>query len=124
MHRVATSARLGHNVISSPTSHAYFNRGLDVIDLERVYEFDPIPEGLPPLARDRIIGGECTMWTERAWRAELESKLYPRIVAFAERLWSPKTTPFDDFHRRLQAHYQRLKQLGVDYGPETDVGQA
>jgi hexosaminidase len=63
------------------------------------------------------------MWTERAWRAELESKMYPRIVAFAERLWSPKKSTFEDFHRRLQTHYQRLRQLGVDYGPETSDDQ-
>jgi len=121
MENTALAARLGHNVIVSPTSHAYFNYGLDEIDLKKAYKIEPIPKRLPEMARSRILGGECTMWTERAARDELESKLYPRIVAFAERMWSPEKVTFENFHRRLQRHYERLDQLGVDYGPETEV---
>ena len=32
--------------IASPTSHAYFDYDLQAIDLEKVYQFDPIPKGL------------------------------------------------------------------------------
>jgi hexosaminidase len=119
MDHVSTAARLGYDVIVSPTSHVYFDYELDRIDLTRVYEFEPIPEKMPAAARKRILGGECTLWTEHTTRDQIESKLYPRIVAFAERLWSPASTPFGDFHRRLQTHYERLGHLGVDYGAET-----
>ena len=119
MEHAATAARLGHNVIVSPTTNAYFDYPLEKIDLERAYEFEPMPAIIPRRARDRIIGGECTMWTEHAPRDVIESKLYPRIAAFAERLWSPDKIRYDDFHRRLQTHYKRLDLLNVDYGPET-----
>lgn len=119
MEHAATAARLGYDTIVSPTTHVYFDYPLEKIDLERVYEFDPMPKSIPRVARSRIIGGECTMWTEHSPRDEIEAKLYPRIVAFAERLWSPKKITFDDFHRRLQTHYKRLKSLGVEYGPES-----
>ena len=119
MEHAATAARLGHNVIVSPTTNAYFDYPLEKIDLERAYEFEPMPAIIPRRARDRIIGGECTMWTEHAPRDVIESKLYPRMAAFAERLWSPDKIRYDDFHRRLQTHYKRLDLLNVDYGPET-----
>jgi hexosaminidase len=119
MEHAATAARLGYDTIASPTTHVYFDYPLDRIDLERAYEFDPMPKAIPRVARNRIIGGECTMWTEHSPRGQLESKLYPRIIAFAERLWSPGKITFDDFHRRLQTHYQRLEFLGVEYGPES-----
>ncbi len=115
-HRAATAARLGHNVVVSPTSHVYFDYGLDKTDLAKVYDFDPIPDGLPPAAMKRILGSECAMWTEHAPRDVIESKLYPRIVAFAERLWSPgSATDLEEFQRRLEIHNERLKLLGVDF---------
>ncbi len=119
MEHAATAARLGHNVIVSPTTNAYFDYPLEKIDLERAYEFEPMPVIIPRRARDRIIGGECMMWTEHAPRDVIESKLYPRMAAFAERLWSPDKIRYDDFHRRLQTHYKRLDLLNVDYGPES-----
>lgn len=120
MDRAAKSARLGHPTIVSPTSHVYFDYGLDKINLAKVYEFDPIPKKLPPMATSRILGGECAMWTEHAPGDRIESKLYPRIVALAERLWSPSgKLSYEDFHRRLQTHYHRLELLGVEYGSES-----
>lgn len=119
MEHAATAARLGHNVIVSPTTNAYFDYPLEKIDLERAYEFEPMPDIIPRRARSRIIGGECTMWTEHAPRDVIESKLFPRIAAFAERLWSPDKIGYEDFHRRLQTHYKRLDLLNVDYGPES-----
>ena len=90
---------------------------------KRVYEFDPLPKKLPAAAKKRILGGECMMWTEHAPRNRIESKLYPRVVAFAERLWSPEKVPFEDFPLRLKTHYRRLELLGVDYGRETAEGR-
>jgi hexosaminidase len=117
MEHAATAARLGYDVIVSPTAHVHFDYPLERIDLERVYEFEPMPEKIPRAARRRIIGGEATMWTEYSPRDELESKLYPRLVAFAERLWSPADVAFDDFLRRLKTHNRRLGYLGVEGGP-------
>jgi hexosaminidase len=115
-YHAATAARLGHKVVVSPTSHVYFDYDTDKTDLAKVYSFDPVPDGLPPAATRRILGSECAMWTEHAPRDRIESMLYPRIVAFAERLWSPaRRADFNDFRRRLDVHEKRLELMGVDF---------
>jgi hexosaminidase len=118
MEHASTAARLGYDVIASPTQHVYFDYPLEKIDLKRVYEFDPMPAKIPRAARQRIVGGEATMWTEHTARDRIETNLYPRIVGLAERLWSPDKVTFDDFQRRLRTHYDRLDYLSVEYGAE------
>ena len=113
------AVRHGHQAIVSPTSHAYFDYPLDKIDVRKVYEFEPVPEGLSAVEASRIIGGEANMWTERVPEALLDVKLYPRLLAMAERLWSPASTrDFENFRRRLLVHYPRLDKLGIGYGKE------
>lgn len=116
----AEAARTGHDAIVSPTSHAYFDYGLESIDLEKVYAFNPIPEGITDEEAKHIIGGECNMWTERAPQNKIDSKVFPRILAMSEVLWNyPADRNYDAFYKRVQNHYMRLDQLGVDYGLET-----
>lgn len=116
----AEAAKTGHDAIVSPTSHAYFDYALDAIDLEQVYAFNPIPEGLTEKEQKHIIGGECNMWTERAPQETVDSKVFPRIIAMAEVLWTyPEVRNYDLFYDRVQKHYKRLDVLNVDYGLET-----
>ncbi len=114
------AARSGHDAIVSPVSHAYFDFDVAKTSLEQVYSFDPIPAELSGPQRDHILGGECSMWTERATQDTVDSKVFPRLLAMAESLWSPnECRDFTDFKRRAQFHYARLNALGVDYGPES-----
>ena len=116
----AEAAKTGHDAIVSPTSHAYFDYGLEATDLEKVYTFNPIPEGLTDEEAKHIIGGECNMWTERAPQNTIDSKVFPRILAMSEVLWNyPTNRNYDAFYDRVQNHYKRLDQLGVEYGLET-----
>jgi hexosaminidase len=120
MEGAIAAARSGHDAIVSPTSHAYFDYDIGTTDLRRVYSFEPIPPELTAAESRHILGGECNMWTERAPQETLDSKVFPRILAMAERLWSPKTrNNYLEFHRRVRAHYARLDRLGVAYGPES-----
>ncbi len=113
------AARSGHDAIVSPTSHAYFDFDVATTSLEQVYSFDPIPEALSGEERKRILGGECTMWTERAPQDTVDNKVFPRLLAMAECLWSPpECQDFTDFRRRMQFHCARLEVLGVSCGPE------
>jgi hexosaminidase len=114
------AARAGHDAIVSPTSHAYFDYDIGAIDLRQVYSFEPIPPGLDIEESRHILGGECNMWTEYAPQETIDSKVFPRILAMAERLWSPKArNDYREFHKRVRRHYGRLDRLGVDYGPES-----
>ena len=38
----------------------------------------------------RILGGEATMWSELATSLTIDSRIWPRTIAIAERLWSQK----------------------------------
>lgn len=109
---------MGHDAIMSPTSHCYFDYPVESTDLEEVYGFEPEPESLE--GSGRILGGECNMWSERAPQHLVESKVYPRLVAMAEVLWSPASSRnWPDFQARMESHYTRLDAWEVAYGWET-----
>jgi hexosaminidase len=114
-----TAAKSGHPTIVSPTSHAYFDYGLNEIDLQKVYEFDPIPKGLSKKEKALVWGAECNMWSERSPQEKVDSKVFPRILAMAEVLWLyPKKRNFADFKARVNKHYSILDKVGVKYGME------
>jgi hexosaminidase len=113
------AARAGHEVVMSPTSHCYFDYGLESTDMFEVYEFDPIPSELAEDKHHFIRGGECNMWTEHAPQNTIDSKVFPRILAMAEVLWTyPAIRDKEEFHSRVKTHFARLDALGVDYGFE------
>lgn len=70
--------------------------------------------------RAQILGGEAPLWSERANPLNAESKLYPRLLALAENLWSGThdDAAYADFEHRLQAQYRWLDARQVAYGPE------
>ena len=113
----------GNQAIMSPTSHAYFDYDLKAIDLEKVYSFNPIPKGLTNEEEGLIIGGECNMWTEHVPdEINLDSKVFPRILAMSEVLWSAsdiKQKNYTEFNKRVQKHYTILDKHNVDYGEES-----
>ena len=115
------AAKHGNQAIMSPTSHAYFDYGLDAIDLEKVYSFNPIPHGLNPSEQKLIIGGECNMWTERVPDEKtLDSRVFPRLLAMTEVLWSDSAErDFSEFTNRAQSHYPILEKYNVQYGRES-----
>lgn len=113
------AATAGHDAIVSPTSYAYFDYPIGSLTLEKVYEFDPIPEQLEPKYFKHILGGECNMWTERAPQELVDSKVFPRLLAMSEVLWSyPENRDKENFLERVRNQYPRLDLLGVKYGSE------
>ncbi len=114
------AAKHGHKAILSPTSHAYFDYGLNDIDMKKVYGFDPIPGGLTQSEEQLIIGGECNMWSERAPQQKVDSKVFPRLMAMSEVLWSDTTgRDYAEFRDRVNYQYKVLDKLDVNYGFET-----
>jgi len=111
----------GNKAIMSPTSHAYLDYDLKAIDLEKVYSFYPIPEGLTSAEARLIIGGECNIWTEHVPdEATLDSKVFPRLLAMSEVLWSDSSgRDYDEFIERVYLHYSLLDSMKVNYGLES-----
>jgi hexosaminidase len=111
------AAKAGHEVIMSPTSHCYFDYGLDATDLKEVYSFQPIPDGLTNGEAQHILGGECNMWTEHAPQEKVDGKLLPRMLALSEVLWTyPEQRNYDYFYQRVMSHYDRLAALKHNSG--------
>ena len=119
MEGAAEAAAAGHDAIVSPTSHAYFDYDVRSTPLDKVYDFEPVPEGLSNDEARHILGGECNLWTEYAPQDRADSRIWPRLLAMAEVLWTPAARrEWSDFHARVQGHYGVLDQLGITYGYE------
>jgi hexosaminidase len=84
------AAQRGHDVIASPSDFTYLNRSAAELTLRQVYAFDPMPPGLDSVQQARVLGGEVPFWSEHITSgANLELMAIPRLLAFAEVLWSP-----------------------------------
>lgn len=71
-------------------------------------------EDLTPEQKKLILGGEAAMWVELASPENLDSRLWPRTAAIAERLWSPESvTDVTSMYRRLEATNRWLEWLGL-----------
>jgi len=82
------------------------------------YLNDPIPAGSPlnDEERKRILGGEATMWSEIVTAETVDSRIWPRTIAIAERLWSPADLrDIDSMYRRQQRISLQLEELGVQH---------
>ena len=60
-----------------------------------------------------ILGGEATMWSEQVDERGVEPRLWPRMSAFAERLWSDPDTTWKKAEARFLEHRQRLTVRGI-----------
>ena len=77
---------------------------MPVLPIERVYQFEPIPDGLTDEQASLILGSEAPAWTEYLPTfADLVKQAIPRLRAFSEVLWSAKKLrDFDDFTARAR----------------------
>jgi len=117
---LAASAKAGYEgILAQP----YY---LDHIDsAERHYLADPVPVGtsLTPEEQARILGGEACMWAEHVTPRSIDSRIWPRAAAIAERLWSPQSVNnVDDMYRRLWVESLRLEAVGLTQLSAEGVG--
>jgi hexosaminidase len=117
---LAATAKDGYSGILSA---GYY---LDHIDsAERHYLVDPVPVGttLTPEEQARILGGEACMWSEHVSPRSIDSRIWPRTAAIAERLWSPQSVNnVDDMYRRLWVESLRLEAVGLTHLSAEGVG--
>jgi hexosaminidase len=92
------------------------------------YAVDPLAgpaAQLTPEQAARILGGEACMWSELVDGETVDSRVWPRAAAIAERFWSAKElTDVDSMYARLEAVSHLLEWTGVthrsSYGPMLD----
>ena len=109
---LAEAARQGHGTL---LSYGYY---IDLIwPAARHYAIDPMSgnaASLSPEEAKRILGGEACMWAEFITPETIDSRLWPRLAAVAERLWSPQSvTDPKSMYVRLDAMTPRLRWLGI-----------
>jgi len=87
------------------------------VPLQRIYNYEPVPEVLTTEQSKHILGTQANLWTEyMPTTYQVEYMAYPRALALAEVAWVPKGNKnFDDFQRRLQFHYRLLQRKNINY---------
>ena len=122
------AAKQNHDVIMTPTSHCYFdyyqseneNEPLAIggfLPLEKVYNFNPIPEELTTEQAKFVLGVQGNVWTEYMPTSKsVEYMLFPRVFAMSELNWSkPEQKNYDDFSSRVKYFHNRLDALDINY---------
>jgi hexosaminidase len=107
------AAKLGNDAIMTPENYLYFNwyqadpskeplafGGLT--PLEKVYNYNPVPDTLSTEEKKHIIGLQANTWTEYIDNFDLLMYMdYPRTAALAEVAWSKKLN-YEDFLKNLE----------------------
>lgn len=113
------AARTGYRTL---LSNGYY------IDLVQPASFhylnDPAPADLPLTSAERkmILGGEATMWAELVSPETVDSRIWPRTAAIAERLWSPgSVNNVNDMYRRLDVVSAYLEDAGLQHKRNYEV---
>ena len=110
---LAAAAKQGYNGILSA---GYY---IDLIfPASQHYLADPIPQNSTLTAEEakHVLGGEATMWGEWVSPETIDSRIWPRTAAVAERLWSPRNiADVDDMYRRLSVISRQLEDLGLTH---------
>jgi hexosaminidase len=117
-----------HLAVMTPGSHCYFDHyqapaadePLSIggyTPIEKVYSYEPIPEGLTSEEQSYILGAQANLWTEYILNEKhLEYMALPRMAALAEVVWTPKEQKNEtDFLTRLQQHFLLLDKLKINY---------
>jgi hexosaminidase len=119
-----SAAKARHHVVMSPVDFAYLDyyQGDPAIEpptfamlrLNKVYTFEPLPEGVDS---SFILGGQGNLWTESVPTfRHAEYMLWPRSFALSEVFWSPKNArDWTGFVHRTEMNLERLKQMDINF---------
>jgi hexosaminidase len=119
-----SAAKAQHHVVMSPVDFAYIDyyQGDPAVEpptfamlrLNKVYTFEPVPEGVDS---SFILGGQGNLWTESVPTfRHAEYMLWPRSFALSEIFWSPKNArDWAGFVNRTDINLERLKMMDINF---------
>jgi len=83
------------------------------------YGIDPLAgpaAELTPEQSAHILGGEACMWAELVGAETVDSRVWPRAAAIAERFWSPRDIiDIDSMYARMEAVSRQIEWTGVTH---------
>lgn len=111
---LATAAQQGYRGL---LSYGYY---LDLMwSTSRHYATDPMSgaaANLTPEQKKLILGGESAQWAEWVTPENIDSHIWPRNAAIAERLWSPQDViDVNSMYTRMHAVSLELEWLGLTH---------
>lgn len=118
------ASRNKHEVVMAPQDFVYLDQmqGDRIVEpkvynsvfLSKTYQFDPVPEGADP---KYILGGQGNLWTEQIYTMRhAEYMTWPRGLALAESVWSPKTKKnWLNFTAKMEQHFERMDLRETKY---------
>ena len=137
-----------HKAIMTPSSHVYFDyyQSTDAAseplaiggftNLERVYSFEPIPNGLTEDERKLVIGAQANVWREYIKSdAQTEYMVLPRLAALSEVVWTNadkknygsflnRLSDFLKIYDKLKYNYAKhILEVSPEYKVDTENGQ-
>jgi hexosaminidase len=117
----------GHYVVNSDNGETYLDypendedakskpNWMVVLPVEKVYNFNPIPQGLSKEEEKMVIGSECPLWTESITIDKIYPQIKNRLEAHAEKCWTQKDLKnYPDFTNRMNIlrEYFRFQYYG------------
>lgn len=116
---LADAARNGYNGI---LSNGYY---IDLVQpSSKHYLVDPVPADstLTEAEAARVLGGEATMWSEWVTPDTIDSRIWSRTAAIAERFWSAREVrDVEDMYRRLAVIDVQLEEHGLTHRKNQDM---
>ena len=115
------SARSGYQVVNSKANELYIDL---LFPADFHYLYDPLPVDIPLNSKEKklILGSEATMWGELVSHENIDSRIWPRTAAIAERLWSPaEIRDIPDLYRRLELISIQLEAHGLTHLKNQDM---
>jgi len=119
------AAKMGHDVVMSPTTFAYLDYMQSDVNetkvyaklrLNKTYEYEPVPDSVDAKL---IKGAQANLWTEQVYNIrQAEYMTWPRGMAIAEIVWSPKekkSWPY--FFGKVEKQFERFDQAETKYAP-------
>jgi hexosaminidase len=122
------ASKQGHDVVLSPAPTVYLDNiqawlpdeppmraAEPPITLKTVYDYDAMPAEIAQADSSHVLGAQMNAWAEYLVTPErVQWATFPRLAAFAEGVWSPKTARnFNGFLDRVEPQVERWRREGV-----------
>lgn len=124
-----TAARMGHDVVMTPTSDMYFDQSQTLasqleeipvggfVNVMKVYSYEPLPASLTPEQQKHILGCQANVWCEYMPEERIRQyQILPRLAALSEVQWTmPERKNYKDFLKRLPKMLSIYDHYGYNY---------